>query len=375
MRVAHIIKVTRISGAERHLLVLLKGLRDAGVDAHLIILTEPETPMDDMLSEAQQRNIPIHRLVIHRDYDIRILWQIRQTLRYIQADIVHTHLIHADFFGWIGAKLAGVKTVIASRHNDDAFRYHPVLSKVSRVLWWLTDGGIAISGAIKDFTLGIEGASAKKIDVVRYGLEYRWIPDEELKQAYQALREELALPESTVILGMVCRLVEQKGIPYALQAYVNIQEQFPDVHFVIVGDGELGDELKRQSQGLGISEHVHWLGWRSDAQALMGGFDIFLMPSLWEGFGLVLLEAMSRRIPIIASDVSAIPEVVQHNETGLLIPPRAVDELTHAIEILLTDRPLRKYMGLLGEDRLQHVFSVEQMVKQTLTIYQKRIKA
>jgi len=372
MRVAHIIKVTRISGAERHLLVLLRGLREQGIDAHLIILTDPDIPMDNMLDEAKQCGIPIHRLTIYRHYDLTVLWRIQSILRKIKPDIVHTHLIHADLFGYIGAKIGGVKTVIASRHNDDDFRYQPMIKRLSRVLWWLSDGGIAISGAIKQFTVNVEGARDDKVDVVRYGLAYRWIPDDDIHTAYLELRQELGLPDDALILGMVNRLVEQKGVPFALRAFQQIKTDFPQVHLVIAGDGDGADALKSLADELGIASNVHWLGWRNDAQRLMGGFDIFLLPSLWEGFGLVLLEAMSRRIPIVASNVSAIPEVVSHGETGYLVPPRDVDALTDAIRLLLSDRSLRKYMGLLGDDRLEQVFGVQQMVEATIAVYNKR---
>ena len=374
MHVAHIIKVTRISGAERHLLVLLKGLREQGIDAHLIILTQPNSPMNNMIAEAEQHGIPIHNVTIYRHYDLTVVWRIRKILRDIQPDIVHTHLIHADLYGWLGAKIAWAKTIISSRHNDDNFRYHRLIRLVSRVMWWLTDGGIAISGAIKKFVVDVEGARDDKIDVVHYGMDYRWTPDEDIWSAYKSLRDELGLPRDTVILGMVNRLVEQKGIPYALQAFQVIITEFPQVHLVIAGDGDGAETLKKQADKLGISSNVHWLGWRNDAQALMGAFDVFLLPSLWEGFGLVLLEAMARRIPIVASSVSAIPEVVAHGENGLLIPPRDVDGLVNAIRLLLNDRPLRKYMGLLGDERLEQVFHVQQMVNATIAVYDKRCK-
>lgn len=372
MRVAHIIKVTRISGAERHLLVLLQGLREQGIDAHLIILIQPDNPMDDMLEEANQRDIPIHRVTIYRHYDLTVIWRIRSVLRDIQPDIVHTHLIHADLYGWFGAKMAWIKTVIASRHNDDNFRYHPVIRWVSRLMWWLSSGGIAISGAIKNFAVEVEGARDDKIDVVHYGMDYHWTPDADIASAYKGLRDELGLSRDTVILGMVNRLVEQKGIPYALRAFQVIMTEFPQVHLVIAGDGDGATALKKQADDLGIASNVHWLGWRTDAQSLMGAFDMFLLPSLWEGFGLVLLEAMARRIPIVASSVSAIPEVVAHGENGLLIPPRDVDGLVKAIRLLLNDRSLRKYMGLLGDDRLERVFHVQQMVTATIAVYEKR---
>lgn len=371
MRVAHIIKVTRISGAERHLLVLLNGLRNQAIDIHLIILVEPDTPMDEMLTEAQAVDIPIHRVIIHRDYDLTTVYRLRQTLRKIKPDIVHTHLIHADLFGYVSAKLAGIRKVISSRHNDDSFRYHPVLRRFSQVMWWLADSGIAISSAIRTFTINIESASKSKVVVVHYGLPYRWIPDEEINTARLTIRQELGLEADAIILGMVCRLVEQKGIIYALQSLQELITSFPDVHLVIAGDGELADELKNEATRLGIHNHIHWLGWRDDAQIIMAAMDIFIMPSLWEGFGLVLLEAMSKRLPIVATHVSAIPEVVEHGNTGFLVAPRNPEQLTKAITRLLDDRPLRKYMGLLGEDRLEQVFSVEKMVDKTLQIYRK----
>lgn len=369
MRVVHIIKVTRISGAERHLLVLLTGLRKQGVDAQLIILTEPHQPMDDMMQIATENDIPIHRIIIKRDYDLRVIFHIREYLRYIQPDMVHTHLIHADLYGLIASKLARIKRVIASRHNDDPFRYHSIVRKVSRVLWWLSDGGIAIASSIRDFVVTVEGANYDKIDVIHYGIDYAWTPDEMIQQARASIRQELQLDDETVLLGMVCRLVEQKGIPYTLEAFRCIYDYFPDTHLIMAGDGELAGELKQQAKTLGISERVHWLGWREDAPTIIASLDIFLMPSLWEGFGLVLLETMSARVPIIASRVSAIPEVIVDGESGWLVKARDVDGLSQALYHLLMDRPFRKHMGLLGEDHLQQTFSADLMVEKTIAVY------
>lgn len=373
MRAAHIIKVTRISGAERHLLVLLDGLRRQDIDARLIILVEPRRPMDDMMTEAQARGIPIQRLVIRRHHDLPLLIKIRRTLRRMKPDIVHTHLMHADLFGWCGAKLAGIRTVISTRHNDDRFRHHSLWRRISPILWRLTSGGIAISDAIKDFAVQIEGAPEHHITVVHYGMEYRWASDDDIHAARQEIRAELHLPPDAMLLGMVCRLVEQKGVPYALEAFQRIGARFPAARLVIVGDGLMAAELRRLADALGLSDRVHWLGWRGDTDRLIASFDIVLMPSLWEGFGLALLEAMSRRVPVIASRVSAIPEVVSHGETGILIQPRDAGALADAITRLLNDPPLRKHMGLLGAARLEERFSVRQMVAATIAVYQKHI--
>ncbi len=374
MRVVHIIKVTRISGAERHLLLLLAGLRKRRVDARLVILVERAQPMDDMLTAARDSEIPITRLFIRRDYDLALLWKLRALLRDQKPDLVHTHLIHADLFGYFAARAAGIRHVVSSRHNDDQFRYRPRWRKLHRRLWRWTSGGIAISESIRRFAIEVEGAPAEKITVVQYGIDFAWPSDDAIASARQTLRAKLGLDSDALLLGMVCRLVEQKGIPYALEAMRRIRAQFPQAHLVITGDGEKAEELRRLASALGMADRIHWLGWRSDAADLMAAFDLLLAPSLWEGFGLVLLEAMARRVPVIASRVGAIPEVIVHGESGILIEPRDVAALAQAMARLLDDRALRKYMGLLGAARLEERFSIERMVEGTIAVYRRALE-
>ena len=132
--------------------------------------------------------------------------------------------------------------------------------------------------------------------------------------------------------------------------------------------------MQAASRELGIAERVHWLGWRADGADLIAAFDVLLLPSLWEGFGLVLLEAMSRRVPVIASRVSAIPEVVVDGETGILVDARDAPGLADAMSRLLDDRALRQHMGLLGAARLEARFSIERMVAGTLEVYRKVLR-
>lgn len=369
MRVIHIIKVTRISGAEKHLLSLLPGLRAQGLDARLILLTEAEKPLDQMRDEAEALDIPVTRLTIRRDADARLLGALWRVLRRQQPDIVHTHLVHADLFGGLAAKLAGVPCVVSSRHNDDPFRYRARWRRLHRQFWQRLSAGIVISEALRRFAIDIEGAPAHKLTVVHYGMDANWLSDSAVERARRELRAELKLGSDALLMGMVCRLVEQKGIRYALEATRRLRAEFPTARLVIAGDGERGDELRRLASALGIADRVYWLGWREDAGDLMAAFDLLLVPSLWEGFGLVLLEAMARRAPVIASRVSAIPEVVADGETGILIPPRDVDALTAAMARLLSDRALRKHMGLLGAARLEERFSRERMVAGTIAVY------
>ena len=369
MIVTHIIKATRISGAERHILMLLPGLRQQGVDARLLLLVEPDKPMDDMVALAEQSGVPVERMQIHRDLSPLLINRLRKYLKSQQPDVVHTHLIHADTHGIIAAKLAGIPTIITGRHNDDSFRTQGNIRFLNRILWRLTTGGIAISRAIERFMIEVENAPTEKLRVVEYGLTYETATPEQIEDARQRLRHELQLPPEAVILGMAARLVEQKGIPYALDAFAKVYRDYPQAYLVIAGDGELRAQLTDQASELGIRGRTLFLGWRADMIDVMAAYDVFVLPSLWEGFGLVLLEAMSRRLPIIASRVSAIPEVVADAETGLLVPARDVDGLAHAMRTLLSDRVLRRHMGMVGEDRLETHFGHARMASATIQVY------
>jgi glycosyltransferase involved in cell wall biosynthesis len=381
MRVAHIIKIVRAAGAERHLLTLLAGLRKHDIDARLILLVEPNNPMQTYVDEASARGIPVERLMIHRDLDPSLFKRLREYLRNMQPDVVHTHLLHADLYGIPAARWADVPVVVSSRHNDNTFRRRFPIRQVNQLLWRMADGGVAISDAIARFTVEVEGAPKAKIQRIHYGLEAAKPLDR--AAARTALLGELNLPHplapspnsgrgneaaQPVLIGIACRLIEQKGVTYAIQAFARVAERFPNAHLLIAGEGDLRAALEKEA-ALKLQNRIHFLGWRDDIPAFMAALDIFLSPSLWEGFGLVLLEAMAQAVPIIGSAVSAIPEIVVNGETGLLVPPRDVTSLTDALDQLLADKPLRQFMGMQGQDRVETRFSAARMVDETAALY------
>lgn len=369
-RVLHIIKATRFSGAERHLMILLPALRQRGLDARLLILTEPNKPMDDIAAAAEAAGVPLRRMTIRRGLDLSAPPRIAAEIRAQQPDIVHTHLIHADVFGFLGARQAGVKHVVTTRHNDDAFRRRWPLRLLHGWLWRRVSAGIVISRALADFVRTVEFAPPERVHVIYYGMASPRPSALDIELARRQLRLDLGnLPYETRLIGIVSRLIEQKGIPYGLEAFKLIADEFPQAHLVIAGDGDQRAALEAQAQTLLLGDRVHFLGWRDDAQAVLRGLDVLLMPSLWEGFGLTLLEAMGARLPVVASHVSAIPEIVVHQETGFLVAPRDPEAIAYALRLLLNDPLLCKHMGLNGEDRLEAHFSVEGMAEQTAALY------
>jgi glycosyltransferase involved in cell wall biosynthesis len=372
LRVVHIIKATNVAGAETHLLMLLSGLRRRQIDAQLLVLVEPSKPMDEYVQAADQRGIPVTRLVITNDFDPTLLPRLRGTLRLIRPHIVHTHLFHADVYGALAAKWFGRGTrVISSRHNDNAFRRRQPYRSLNRWLWRMTDAGIAISGSIAQFAVEVEGAPQPKIQTIMYGIEAAAQAPAERHVARKMMRDQLNIEAETPVVGIVCRLVEQKGVSYGLKAFAQVLAYIPAAQLLIAGDGPLRSALEAEAAALGLGDAVRFLGWRDDVAQLMNAFDLLLVPSLWEGFGLVILEAMAHQIPTVASAVSAIPEIVVDGETGLLAPAYNVDALAGALLTLLSDAPLRKYMGMLAEDRLESHFSAARMVDETIKLYRK----
>lgn len=374
MRVVHIIKATGIAGAERHLLTLLPGLRQHHFDVRLILMHNPGQPLDDYAALMEARGVPVERVAIARHTDISVIRRLRDQLQFDQPDIVHTHLLHADLYGALAARWARVRHLVQSRHNDDPFRRRLPIRLINRLIWTLCEAGVGISESVTRFTISVEGAPPRKMRTIHYGMELP-VPPIDRAAAQRELREQLGIDTDAVLIGMVGRLIEQKGFRYGIQAFARIAEEFPQARLVVVGDGQQRPMLEGETRRAGVSKRVNFLGWRDDSAALMAALDIFLMPSLWEGFGLVLLEAMARAVPVIGSAVSAIPEVVVHGETGLLVPPADVDALAEALRLLLGDAALRRHMGLLGEARLEDVFSAEQMVAEYARLYRQLAEA
>jgi glycosyltransferase involved in cell wall biosynthesis len=370
MRVLHVIKAVGIAGAEQHLLTLLPGLRARGVDARLLLLAERANPQDDYLARMSALDVPVDRhLMARRHLDPSLITVLREDLRQTQPQIVHTHLLHADVYALPMAFSLKLPTV-SSRHNDDPFRRRFPLRQLHRWLWRNTSAGIAISQHVAAFCQNVEGAPADKLFTIPYGMSYRDRLGERAAQK-RSLQGQIGVSSEAVLIGMVGRLIEQKGMRYGIQAFSRIASEHPHAHLVIVGDGNLREVLTQEAEMLGLMGRVHFLGWRDDAGSLMLGFDIFLMPSLWEGFGLVLLEAMSAALPIVASRASAIPEIVVDGETGILAAPQDVDELAEALRGLLNDAPLRHHMGMMGQERLETTFSAARMIDQTYAVYQR----
>jgi glycosyltransferase involved in cell wall biosynthesis len=278
---------------------------------------------------------------------------------------VHTHLVHADLYGLAAARRAGVAAAVSSRHDNNPFRRGRVVGWLNRRAMRHARRVIAISRAVAQFVIDVEGIDSRKVVTVHYGLE-----PGSISPAQRALaRAALGCSESGFVIGFVGRLIEQKGVDVLIDAFPAIRERHPQATLVIVGDGPLRERLRARAERLGLGASARFAGWVPQARSIMPACDLVAMPSRWEGFGLTALEAMACGLPLVASDVDALPEILRDQETGLLVPPDDSRALAAAINGLL-DRPeWAAQLGGHGRERVLRFFSVERMAGATIDVY------
>jgi glycosyltransferase involved in cell wall biosynthesis len=367
MRILHISKITGISGSEGHLLRLLPGLAQQGHDVQIVILEDPRSPASAFHNTLQQNGISVHCIPIRFHLDPYTLSQLTRLIRHLHPDIVHTHLVHADLYGLIAASQARVLIRLSTRHNDDKFRRNEFFKIINRLNMRLAQRVITISKALAGFVSTVEGIPASKIQTIHYGLE---APTQEAAEAARReRRESLGYQPEDQVIGFFGRLIEQKGVDVLLNAFGVIRKKYPKAKLLIMGDGRARAALEAQADQSGLREVTQFTGWRENAQRFMPACDIIAVPSRWEGFGLVTLEAMGWSRPIVASRASSLPEIIKEGETGLLVPPEDVQALADALETLLDNPDRAKQMGQAGYQRLVSDFSVEKMVCATLDLY------
>lgn len=353
MKVVHLHRMRGIGGSERHLLTLLPALADRGVEPIFVGLDDPAGDPEPFYRELQ---VPCLRLRAPRDIDPKLVLSLRSALRRLDPDIVHTHLVHADFYG----ALAATTPLVSTKHNDDRFRTG-LFRHVERVLTRRASRVIAITHALARFTIERVGLPAEKVDVIPYGLDGPPPPWGD--------NPPTRVPDGARVVLAVCRLVEQKGIDVAVRALAEIRSLHPAAVLVVLGEGPQRAALERLAADIGVADAVFLPGRVGDVAEWLRRAEVLLHPVRWEGFGLALLEAMLAARPVVASAVSSVPEIVVDGETGLLVPPDDSTAIGAAVGRVLGDRDLAERLGSGGRARARAEFSVEVMARRTLGVY------
>jgi glycosyltransferase involved in cell wall biosynthesis len=285
----------------------------------------------------EEQGIPVRHLGRGR-FDPRILGDLVRVAREGRAAILHVHGYAAADFGRLAARRVGAALVLHEHFADPRMPAYQGLA--DRMLARLTDRAIAVSGSTRDFLVRERHVPARRVRVIWNGAplaEFAPVTP----AAALATRRQLGLPSDALVVGSIGRLSEQKGHRYLLDAAARVLPRRKDVRFLLVGDGDQMEPLRRQAEALGIAASVVFAGHRPDVPALLGALDVFCISSTYEGTPLALFEAMAAGKAIVSTAVDGCREVLENGVTGLLVPPRDPEALAAALLRVLDDAGLR----------------------------------
>jgi glycosyltransferase involved in cell wall biosynthesis len=334
-----------VGGGEESLLALLGGL-DRGRWAPTVVV-----PTDAALAARARALglpvtvVPLPALRRPGPAIVRSILALRRFLVATRAALVHANGSRAMAYAGVAGRLASRPVVWHVRVGDR----DPLLDCA---LGALATRVIVISTSV---ARRFPRALARKVRVVHNGVDLeRFAP----REPSGPLRRALGVADGARVVVSVGRFVAFKGYAHLLDAAALLDARSPGVHWVLVGEGELRDGLEAQTRRLGLAPQVHFTGWRDDIPDLLALGDCFVLPSVEEPFGRVLIEAMAMARPIVATDAGGVPEIVVHGETGLLVPPAAPDRLAAAVGALLGDPPRAARLGAAGRRRAESAFSL-----------------
>jgi glycosyltransferase involved in cell wall biosynthesis len=278
----------------------------------------------------------------------------------------------------VAAWIAKVPVIVHTPHGHVFYgHFGPIRSwlflQIERVLSAITDRLIALTDAERQDHLDRDVGKADRFAVVPSGIDRERFGLARAQGKQQP--EWFGCPPDALIVGSVGWLTDIKGHKYLIEAISKLKQNFPALHLVIVGSGDRQEALLKLAELLGLRDTVHLLGHRDDVEACLAGMDLFVLPSLNEGMGRALVEAMAAGLPVIASRVGGIPAVISHEQTGLLVPPGNADALADAIRRLL-DRPdWARQLGLAAGRSVDSRYGSRSMVRVIESIFAEALSA
>lgn len=278
---------------------------------------------------------------VHLLKDMQALWQLISLFRQEQPALVHTHTSKAGVLGRVAAWFARVPVIVHTPHGHVFYgHFGPFRSwlflQIERVLSAITDRLIALTEAERQDHLDRSVGRVDRFSVVPSGIDREKFGRARVQG--RQMPDWFGCPPEALVVGSVGWLTDIKGHQYLIEAVAQLKEDFPALHLVIIGSGDRHDALLQQAESVGLRAAVHLLGHRDDIEFCLAGMDLFVLPSLNEGMGRALIEAMAAGLPVIASRVGGVPAVISHERTGLLVPPGNAGALAEALRRLL-ERP------------------------------------
>jgi len=353
------------SGAENHLFTLMQAQQAAGEQVELAVLViQRGNRLEQRCRALSQAGITVHYVEgSAKPGWLKKAGMIRSLLILLRKRrdwIVHTHLDNGDLIGRLAAWLAGCRNVVTSVHNNEPYYSQTYWKTRLRWLDGLVRHQIAISDAVQAQLVHDMGINGNKVTRIYYGIHDVPNPESRLEA-----RKALGMSEDGFVAGFAGRLTAQKN----LEVLIRAAAMLPEVQFVLIGEGDQRGGLEALAQDLALG-NITFAGHRENAARLFCALDVFILPSKWEGLGLVLLEAMIQNVPVIGSRAGAIPEILGEGGYGLLFDPSSPEQLASAIRQMRDDPAGTAMRTHAAFQRMQSEFTVDQMVQKIHQIYQ-----
>ena len=295
--------------------------------------------------------------------------RLRNALDALAPTIVHTFLLTGSLYGRFASMMAGVPIIIGTEVNVYENK-QPMHARLERWLMQGTDAVVASAESVKSHYIKQVAADPAKVDVIYNAVDWAQL---QAPIGRDEFRKSIGVPVDAMAAGIIARLTEQKAHRVLFEAMA--RPELASLHLVVVGDGELRNDLRLLAESLGIWKRVHFLGARRDLGNILGAIDIFTMPSYWEGLPLSMVLAMGAGLPVVASRVAGIPEVVHDQVSGVLVEAGNSEQLARALASLTSDAALRARLGDAARAFVIPRFGVDGYVDAIASLYDRLLTA
>jgi len=356
-----------LGGTESHLLNLVRKLDRERFNINFVCPSQ-----GNLFQELKRLNIKPVIIDIRKKSNLNAIPRLVRLMRENRVDIVQTYGLRAMFFGHLAAKFAKVKIIVSSvrvllraQRKIDKFKsfFYFIINKFSSIF---SDKIVVSSNAIRNDLIIYGRINPQKIVTI-----YNSIDLESFKAAGNCvkIKDELRINPDSCVVGIVARLVPEKAINDFIQAALMILKEIPQTTFLVIGDGPLRRMLEELVSELGLNSNIVFTGFRTDIPDLISIFDVAVLSSIFEGFGIVILEYMALGKPVVATRIGGIPEIITDKENGLLVSPQRPDEMARAVISLLNDEDKARQIGLAARTMVESRFSAGKMVEEYHKLY------
>jgi glycosyltransferase involved in cell wall biosynthesis len=365
-----------MGGAERLMVPILKHLSRDHFEPYVgVMQTKDGNPFAEDL---QALGVPVEILGIKHLRDLDAIPRLVRYLRGIRADLVHTQLEVSNILGNISAKLLRLPSV-CTIHVMPELNVKAKTKLHQRVEWFalrhFCDRIISVAEEARKYHIQISGCSADQVITIHNGIELAPFANVDHALEREAVRAELGIPPHADVLITVAVLRPTKGVQYMIRALPAVLTTHPDTYYLVVGNGSHHGTLVEEVNKAGLQDRVVFTGTRRDVPRLMVASDILVLPSLAEALPTVIEEAMATRLPVIASSIAGVPEMIIQGQNGLMVAPRAVEDLAQACKDLLDHPEKRASMTAEGWKTVNQKFTIERQVEKLKALYLDEIRA